>query len=199
MALPANTVMNGYPKNKTALVIFASPHKDGNTANLLKHFAEKISDRYKTDFFNVYDINPLPCIDCGYCRENVGCSRHDLDSFMKKYENADVIVIASPVYNSSVPAPLKALMDRFQRYYNARFSLGMKPPIEKPKKAVLILTCGSNTKDGFEIVKRQFERIFTVLNTKLVSEYSVGGLDGKKISDKDIQNSQIAANCFMNE
>lgn len=40
---------------------------------------------------------------------------------MAKLEDADAVIVATPVYNLSFPAPMKALFDRFQRYYEAHF------------------------------------------------------------------------------
>ena len=52
---------------------------------------------------------------CGWCDENVGCVFDDMDEFFADFEQADYIVITTPVYNGGVPAPLKAVVDRFQR------------------------------------------------------------------------------------
>lgn len=75
---------------------------------------------------------------------------------------------------------MKALFDRFQRYFNARFSLGKRPPIEKPKKALLLSVCGSRDERGFSVMRAQMEMTFTVLNTTLVSSVCCSGTDSDK-------------------
>ena len=97
---------------------------------------------------------------------------------MSDFEQADYFVISTPVYNSGVPAPLKAIVDRFQRYYALRFSHGVKPPVAKPKKAALIITAGSKG-EGKDEIKAMFERQFTVLNTQLVSTVFFDGTDSR--------------------
>lgn len=79
----------------------------------------------------------------------------------------DLLVIASPIYNLSFPAPLKAVIDRFQRYFEARFSLGIKPAIAKHRPAVLLLSAGALCPEGEEFVSRQLRQCFSVMNTTL--------------------------------
>lgn len=77
---------------------------------------------------------PKPCIHCGKCETADLCVFDDLDEYNKLLNEAEALVFASPVYNLSVPAPLKALIDRSQRYFSKRFSLGIKPPIKNIKR-----------------------------------------------------------------
>ena len=66
-----------------------------------------------------------------------------------------------------MPSPLKAIFDRMQRYFSARFYQNKKPPIKKAKNAVLLLTCGSNDERGPKIIITQVKMVFTILNAKL--------------------------------
>lgn len=168
---------------KKILVLFGSPHRNGNTAEMLDSFSELFPGNCEIKFFSAFKMSIKPCIDCGYCKKYAGCIEHDSDDFMKSFEEADVFIVASPVYNFSFPAPVKNVLDRFQRYFNARFSRGEKPPIQKPKQAVLLMTCGSDEKEGFEISVYQLKRIFTVLNTELVSSVLLSETDK---AEKDI-------------
>lgn len=162
---------------KKILVLFGSPHKNGKTAEMLDLFLKLFPGNCEIKFFSAFKMDIKPCIDCGYCKRNVGCIKHDSDVFMNAFEEADIVVIASPIYNFSFPAPVKSILDRFQRYFNARFSRGEKPSIKKRKRAVLLMTCGSNEKEGFEISVHQLKRAFTVLNTELVSSVLLSGTD----------------------
>lgn len=154
---------------KNVVVLFGSPHKNGCTAKMLESFLKNFPDDVNIKTFSAFEINPKPCIDCGYCKKNSGCIGNDLDGFMKAFEECDIFITASPVYTFSFPAPLKSVLDRFQIYFNARFSRNENPPIAKSKQAVLLMTCGGKEDDGFKISTHQLKRTFTVLNTKLVS------------------------------
>lgn len=156
--------------------VSASPHSDGITSKMLTQCLDFFPEA-SVKLYPLYSLLPQPCTDCGFCKKQEGCSKHDLDDFMSAYEQADIVIFASPVYNLSFPAPFKALLDRFQRYFNARFSLGKKPPIAKPKRALLLASCGSHDERGFSVMCSQLEMCFTVLNTTLVSSVFCAGTD----------------------
>ena len=104
--------------------------------------------------------------------------------------------MASPVYNLSFPAPLKAVLDRFQRYFEARFSLGKKPAIEKHRKAVLLVSAGANCREGVDIMEKQLRQSFSVMNTDLTDTVSWlctdGGEEGWKEAKLALERLSLA-------
>ena len=118
-----------------ALVLFASPHADGPTHRLLDAFLSGLSpERWTVETRNVCKEPAAPCMACGYCKRADGCALHDLDGFDAALRESDLLVIASPVYNLTFPAQLKSVLDRFQRYFEARFERGVRPAIVKPRR-----------------------------------------------------------------
>jgi len=59
---------------------------------------------------------------------------------------------------------LKAMLDRLQRYWSARFVRGVRPPIALPKKTVLLTTAGADRADGV-CLEQQLAPTLTVLNS----------------------------------
>lgn len=157
-------------EKKKILVLFGSPHKKGFTAKLLDEFLQPLQNVAEIRVINAYESAIDPCTGCGYCEHREACSLRDCDELDALIRGADVIVVATPVYVLSFPAPLKAIIDRTQRYFSARFSLGIKPSIEKHKTAVLLVTSGSANSDGASIISRQLKMIFSVMNTSLLHE-----------------------------
>lgn len=160
------------------LVIFASPRKNGNTATLLDAFLAK-GGVAEYQVFDCYDELPRPCYGCGYCNVNFGCKNRDLDEFYSLLENASRIIIASPVYNAGFPAPMKALIDRLQVYFAARFERGVCPPVSRAKTADILITSGSDS-DNRETILAGILPAFTVINTKLNRCFFVNGTDNIK-------------------
>lgn len=177
------SISNGSADMKKILVINGSPRKDSVSSALCESLISAAGEA-EIKKYNAYTLNAKPCMGCGYCDRNVGCCFSDLDEFMSDFEQADYFVISTPVYNSGVPAPLKAVVDRFQRYYALRFAHGVKPPVAKHKKAALIITAGSKG-EGKDEIKAMFERQFTVLNTELVTTVFFDGTD-KRSPDEAI-------------
>ncbi len=148
------------------MTVSGSPRKDGCSAEMLRRFTHELDAAFVS--YDAYGCRFAPCTDCRACRQFEGCAMDDMDGFFADFEACDGIVIASPIYNMSFPAPLKAIIDRMQRYYSARFFLGKRPPISKRRPVALLLSAGSEDEDG-EFAARQLEKIFTVTNCELVS------------------------------
>ncbi len=158
------------------LIINASPRDNGVCAEVIKqvkpYFAECEIKQY-----DVYKLSPAPCIACNYCEQHDGCSNKDLDIFFEDFEDADYIAFFTPVYNNFFPAPLKAVIDRFQRYYSARFCRGAKPPIAKPKKVGVVIASGSNARQNADYMTAALKQSFTVLNGEVRARYYIPNTD----------------------
>lgn len=160
-----------------AVILFASPHLDGATARLLKSFLSGLQGFWETETFDVCKNPVQPCIACGVCKEKDGCMFHDLDGFDASLRESDLLVVASPVYNLSFPAQLKSVIDRFQRYFEARFARGVRPAIQKPRKAVLLLTMGREDAFAVELCEKTLRQSFSVMNTALAGTVCLTGTD----------------------
>lgn len=176
-----------------ALFLFGSPKRNGHTAALCGAFMKGLSKTYEVEIVRLFELMPKPCNDCGYCKASEGCSKKDLDAFMEKYFEADLVVVASPVYLLSYPAPVKALFDRFQRFYNARFRRGILKPIEKPKKAVLLLTSGDDGKEAQTVIEAQTRRAFSVMNTETVGTVLAQHTDDAPVAQETLQRAFLLA------
>ncbi len=159
------------------MVLFGSPHQDGVTSRMLQLLLAKSPQSAKVDIINAYQMQVKPCVDCGYCKSHIGCLMEDFHTIDALLRQSDVIIVATPVYYLSFPAPLKAIFDRFQLYYSARFDQGIKPVMQKSKVGGLMVCSGSKKMDGVEIIKKQVEMAFSLLNCRLVAEVAVMDTD----------------------
>lgn len=108
------------------LLINGSPNHDGATAKALREM-EDIFKEEGIEVVNVLVGNSAVrgCIDCGKCRELSRCVFNDLvNDVAIEFEEADGIVIGSPVYYASANATLIGLLDRL--FHSTRFSKTMK-------------------------------------------------------------------------
>jgi len=129
-------------------------------------FLEGLDKQISIARYSAYHMEPIPCDDCRDCLRHDRCKYSDLDGFFAAFQEADIFLIVTPVYNMSLPAPAKAVTDRFQRYYNA-WKAGRNPP--KPKRTVLLTASGSGETDGALHIAKMFRRLFTVMNTGLAA------------------------------
>lgn len=190
----ANTVKKELcPSDPNVLVIFGSPHKNGPTARLLDAFLGALPQNSQIDRFDCFASSPLPCNDCRFCYKADGCALSDLDDFYGRLELADIVVFAAPVYNLSFPAPMKALIDRMQRYWAARFIRDIRPPIKLEKRAVLITSGGTDHTDGGALMERQLKPVLTVIHARLIKAVHYTGADQNRPLDPFIAEAVKAA------
>lgn len=162
---------------KNALVLFSSPHDNGYTYEVLDKLISELSFVYQFTTINAYKENIKPCIDCKMCHIKNSCVFDDFNHIHEELIRAELLIIATPIYNLSFPAPLKAIFDRMQKYFCARIKRNIRPTFKIPKQAVLILTQGDFHDSGINIVKQQLKLIFSVIDTKLISEIIWKGTD----------------------
>ena len=147
------------------LLIYGSPRRGGVTEQM----ANRLLYGVEHTRFDAYDVAAKPCTDCRGCYADGRCVMRDLDTFYQALEQAERIVIATPVYHLSFPAPLKAMLDRTQPYWATRFVRGIRPPIATAKQVVL-LSHADKDEHGGEMLAKQLSPALTVLNAKLTAQ-----------------------------
>lgn len=170
----ATTAMNTPSFPDKTVVLFGAPRTDGATGTLLNLYTSVCKG--DVTVFDCFARRVTPCDDCRYCHGTLGCAKRDMDDIYEAVEKATTLVIVTPVYNRSFPAPLKAVIDRFQRYWAARFVHGVRPPVSVPKKAVLLTTAGSDRDDG-ELLMTQLAPQLTILNVGETAQLHVKNTD----------------------
>ena len=99
---------------KNILIISSSPRKNGNSDMLCNRFAEgaKESGNNVEKIF-LASKNIGYCKGCGVCNNTHKCIQNDdMKEILDKMVNADVIVLATPVYFYSVSGQMKCFIDR---------------------------------------------------------------------------------------
>lgn len=100
---------------KKILVLAGSPRKNGNSALLCNEFARGAADAgHDVDLIYLRDKKIGYCMACYYCKDHDGICiiKDDMAEILDRMNEADVIVMASPVYFYAIDAQMKALIDR---------------------------------------------------------------------------------------
>lgn len=159
-------VLGGKILKKKAVVLYGSPHENGHTSQALNSVIKKLNYNFNFEFVNAFKENIKPCIDCGFCKKNPKCIFDDFYKIDKCLRESELIIVATPIYNFSVPAPLKAIIDRTQVYFNMKTKLKINP-FYKQKKAILIVTYGAGDTSCEKIILKQLHLFFILINAKL--------------------------------
>lgn len=126
------------------LGVSGSPKKGGNTEYILDEALKVASERgFKTERLLCSALRVGYCDDCGDCVRGKPCPiKDDMKEFYDRMENADGIIIASPVYFGTVTAQIKAVFDRTILLRRQGFKL--------KDKAGCALTVGGSRNGGQE-------------------------------------------------
>lgn len=108
------------------LLLNGSPKANGNTAIALKEM-EKVflAEGIETEIVHVGNKNIRGCVACVSCYQTGKCAIDDIvNEIATKLEEADGLVVGSPVYYASANATLVALLQRL--FYSTHFDKTMK-------------------------------------------------------------------------
>jgi len=108
------------------LILNGSPRLDGNVTVAVNELV-KVFDAQgvETEVFQVAGKDIRGCIACGKCFELGHCVFDDaVNALAAKFEKADGLIVASPVYYASANGTLISLLDRL--FYSSSFDKTMK-------------------------------------------------------------------------
>lgn len=129
--------------SKKVLILSGSPRKGGNSDILCDEFARGAeAGGNEVEKIRVAEKKIGYCRACYYCRDHGGeCAiKDDMAEILQKMIDADVIVLASPVYFYSIDAQLKAVIDRTLARWTE----------VKNKEFYYIVTCADGEKEAAE-------------------------------------------------
>ena len=108
------------------LMINGSPRKESNTQLALDEMAKIFeAEGVEVECVKVGNRDIRGCIACGTCGERGACVFDDMvNELAPKFEEADGLVIGSPVYYASANGTLISLLDRL--FYSTHFDKTMK-------------------------------------------------------------------------
>ena len=132
------------------LLINGSPHINGCTKRALKEVSDTlIKEGIETEIIDVGNLDIRGCIACGSCFKTGKCVFNDIvNEVSAKFEQADGLVVGSPVYYSSPNGTLISFLDRL--FYSSRCDKRMKVGA-----AVVSCRRGGNTA-SFDVLNKYF-------------------------------------------
>jgi multimeric flavodoxin WrbA len=141
-------------------MVNGSPHKQGCTYTALSEVAGQLEAQgIETNIFHIGNKPVRGCIGCGACREAGRCVFKDelIDTCIDLGEQADGIVIGSPVYYAAPNGSLCALLDRM--FFSASERYAYKP-------AAAIVSC---RRGGASAAFDRLNKYFAISSMPIVS------------------------------
>lgn len=116
----------GMERTMKVLMINASPRKESNTQVALDEMIRIFDEEgIEAETLHVGKETIRGCVACGGCSKLGKCVYDDIvNEVAEKFEQADGLVLASPVYYASANGTLVSLLDRL--FYSSSFDKTMK-------------------------------------------------------------------------
>ena len=165
------------------LGLFGSPRRGGNTEILLEEVlrgAEK--EGAKVERLYLSDFTITPCKECHGCDETGNCViLDDMEKIYPKLLEADVVILASPIFFYGVTAWTKALIDRSQALWVRKYllkepSLGKEGKKRKGFFISLGATKGQKVFEGSILTVKYF---FDTFNADYAGDLLFRGVEAK--------------------
>ncbi len=167
------------------LILSGSPRKGGNTELLAKAFAKGVAEHHHVEIVSVRDVNLNPCMGCNACFNTNGVCAHkdDMTVIYEKMSQADMLVIASPVYFYGISAQLKAVIDWFHNPIRDSFHI---------MKSALLLVGAASVPELFDAILTEYN-----LCLKFFGIEDAGSVVVKGVKEKgDINNTDALKDAY---
>lgn len=168
-----------------ALLINASPKKNGNTARLVGLVADAFRQKgIQAETLCLGEQSYSFCKGCRGCYKTAECvQRDDMQKILEQMAGADVVLIASPDYWGDVTGHLKVFMDRCTPYSKAH-----EPHAALPggKRGIsLALSAGEDPRECKAILMK-IDNLFRTLGIKPAASFYTCGI----LTEQDLERDE---------
>lgn len=174
--------MEEFEMSKKIIVLNGSPRKNGNTSALVKAFtkgAESVGNNVMEFFLDSMNIHGCKgCFGGGKSPKSPCVQKDDMEKIYPVYQEADIVVLATPLYYWTMSGQLKCAFDRL-------FAVAeCDPDYHNPEKKCVLLMAAEGS--GFEETLYWYERLEKHIGWKNIGKVlcsgvmEVGDIDGKK-------------------
>ena len=154
------------------LAFAGSPRRNGNSETLLDWVLAAMAQDPDVviDKVVLTEAGINPCKGCNACQKLNKCVQRDgMDAIHDKIIDADIIVLAAPIFCMGITAQAKMLIDRAQVFTSRKYVLKLPVvPIERKGKrlGIFISTAGQNWSYVFDAAVPSVKCFFNVIEVK---------------------------------
>ena len=165
------------------LILNGSPRINGNTSIAVKELEKTFNlNNVETEIIQVGNKAVRGCIACCKCVETGKCVFDDIvNEIAPKFESADGLIVASPVYYASANATLVAVMQRlfFSTHFNKTMKVGASVVVAR--------------RGGCSSTFDELNKFYTITGMPVVSSQYWNSVHGRTPGEavKDLEGLQI--------
>ena len=171
------------PEPVRILGLFGSPRRGGNTDILLEEVLKGAeTEGASVERLYLSDFSITPCLECHGCDDTGTCViSDDMEKIYPKLLEADIIILASPIFFYGVTAWAKSVIDRTQPFWIRKYRL-KDPSLGKEgrkRKGFFISVGATRGKNLFEGAALTAKYFFDVINADYSGELLFKGIESE--------------------
>lgn len=178
VAVPEKGSVSG-GKNMKIVVVNSSPHSDAESTS--KYLSARFTEGAKSAGHEVFVFDAAneethPCIGCDRCGMDGPCVFKDAieNKLMPKMLEADLLVLATPLYYYGMSAQLKTIVDRF---YSRTGKL-------HGKKSIIMATAYNSADWTMEALSAHYETLVRYMEWQDVGQVWATGCGARSLVEK---------------
>jgi multimeric flavodoxin WrbA len=160
-----------------------SPRKKGNTSFLLTSFMQAAESLgAQTRIIEVAQKNIIPCKEYVVCEKKGFCPIDDdvKSEIYPLIRQAEVVILASPIFFYNMTAQLKAVVDRCQTFWARKYKLKLADPAKKTKRGFLLSVGATRGKNLFEGLQLTAQYFFDAIDARFDGSLTYRNIEGPK-------------------
>lgn len=176
---------------KKVLALMGSPRKNKNTDILLDYLLKGISILdYEINKIYLKDLDIHSCTGCDHCGRTSDCVFKDgMNEIYDGFDNSDIVIFAAPIYFNSINGISKNVVDRCQRYWSIKYTLGQDYKRNKGRKGIFLSVGGAHyAHKQFDGTLPIMDLFFKSINVNYLGNYFISNTDKFSLENsKDIE------------
>ena len=179
------------------LTLLGSPRKGGNSDTLARLIGKSIEEGGGTvEYVYLNGLNLRPCQGCGGCEKSGVCIlKDDMGAIYDAVDQADRILLVSPVYFYGLSAQCKIFGDRMQAPWARKYLLKERFRQGEGRKGYLVSTAATKGPKIFDCSILTTKYIYDAVDVEYGGGFVVTGVDAKK-AVLNLQNEMNRATQF---
>lgn len=173
---------------KKVLALMGSPRKNKNTNKALDMVLNGMDkEEYEINKIYLGTLKIDPCNGCDYCGQKQACmKKDDMDMIYEEFDNADVVILAAPIYFNSFNSLTKSIVDRCQKYWSLKYIHKNDYKRNQGRKGICIGVGGAPfTFDQFDGAEPILDYFFRAINVEHIGNYFVSHTDKNSVDTNE--------------
>lgn len=173
---------------KKVLALMGSPRKGKNTDRALDILLESVDEKdFEIKKIYLASLNINPCTGCDYCGHREGCvQKDDMHILYEAFDEADILILAAPIYFNSFNGLTKNIIDRCQKYWSLKYSHGQDYKRNQAREGICICLGGAPfTFDQFIGINPVLDFFFKALNFQHMGNYFISNTDLDSVESRE--------------